>query len=176
MSDNHFVEYQRGATAPAPGDTVRYDGNAIGFFPAVLANVSARWAWHAAHAGRDVQSAGASTSTTTRTDAASIAPRTDPGRGGGYRFGAPGGSAAQVDVVVTNLLDQSTKRVATWTTMRPGNLVPQFIPAAKRTALLQLRIDGVNPKPEVCAGSSSPCGSRVQWGTPASSKDFPAQT
>jgi iron complex outermembrane receptor protein len=140
MSDNHFVEYQE-VYGTAPGDTVRYDGNAIGFFPAVIANVSARWAWHGLMLGGDVQSAGRIYLDNNEDRTASIAPRTILGASGGYRFGAPGGSAAQVDVVVTNLLDQEYETGGYMDYDAAGNLVPQFIPAAKRTALLQLRID-----------------------------------
>ena len=40
LSDNHFVRY-REIYGTSPGDTVSYDGKAIGFFPAVMGNLSA---------------------------------------------------------------------------------------------------------------------------------------
>ena len=64
--DNHFVEYQE-VYGTTPGDTLRYDGNAIGFFPATLGQPRrARRVAGCERSGSRRRTRAASTSTTPR--------------------------------------------------------------------------------------------------------------
>ena len=139
LSDNHFVRY-REAWGPAPGDVARYDGEPLGFFPAVMANVSARASWRDATLGATVQHAGRIYVDNTGTEANSIAPRTTLDLSGALAREV-GGARAELSLRVTNALDA---RYATGGWMdydTAGNLVPVLVPAATRGWLAGLRVD-----------------------------------
>lgn len=139
LSDNHFVEY-REHHGPTPSDEVSYDGNAIGFFPGALANASARAAWRNATLEVAAQYAGRMYLDNTESKDASIGPRTVVNLNAGWRFSTPAKTSAELALRVFNLLD---RRYATSGYMdydAGGNLVPQFIPAATRHWLAELRL------------------------------------
>ena len=138
LSDNHFVRY-REVYGTAPGDTVSYDGKALGFFPAVLGNLSTRLAWHDWTVGADLRHAGRIYLDNTESVSASIAPRTVLDLIGGVRV-SPGATNLSFTLRVLNALDT---RYATGGYMdydAGGNLVPQFVPAATRNVLGELRV------------------------------------
>jgi len=139
LSDNHFVNY-REHYGPTPADEVSYDGKALGFFPATLANLSARLAWRGARIGVEAQHAGRIYLDNTESILASIGPRTVMNLSGGMRVPC-GGSELELTARVLNALDN---RYATGGYMdydAAGNLVPQFVPAAKRHLLFEARMD-----------------------------------
>ncbi|HET9325411.1 MAG TPA: TonB-dependent receptor [Candidatus Eisenbacteria bacterium] len=139
LSDNHFVEY-REHYGPTPGDEVSYDGNAIGFFPGALANASARAAWRNATLEVAAQYAGRMYLDNTESKDASIGPRTVVNLNAGWRFSTKALTSAELALRIFNLLD---RRYATSGYMdydAGGNLVPQFIPAATRHWLAELRL------------------------------------
>ena len=140
LGDNHFVDY-REVYGTSPGDTVRYDGNAIGFFPAVMANLSARLSWRRATLGAEVQHAGRIYLDNTESMLASIGPRTVTNLVGALRFSFGDGSRAELSLRLNNAFDV---RYATGGYMdydAGGNLAPQFIPAATRNLLAQVRVE-----------------------------------
>ena len=140
VNDNHFVKYLERWGA-LPEDVTSYDGKAIGFFPAVLGNLSAQWKWRGWLLGGDLQQAGRIYLDNSETRAASIAPRTVTNATLGYRFGLPGGSSAETNLRVLNVFDRRYEASGYMDYDASGALVPQFIPAAERSVLLQVRID-----------------------------------
>lgn len=139
LSDNYFVRY-REAWGPTPADEASYDGKPLGFFPAVMANVSARAAWRGATLGATVQHAGRIYVDNTGTEANSIAPRTTLDLSGALAREA-GGARLELSLRVTNVLDE---RYATGGWMdydAGGSLVPVLVPAATRGWLAGLRVD-----------------------------------
>lgn len=139
LSDNHFVDY-REVYGTSPGDTVRYDGNAIGFFPAIMVNASVRAAWRAASLGLEAHHAGRIYLDNTQSIAASIGPRTTLDVVAGWRFATAGGSSAEVSLRVANALDDHYATGGYMDYDASGALVPQFIPAATRNLLGQVRV------------------------------------
>jgi iron complex outermembrane receptor protein len=138
LSDNHFVRY-REVYGTAPGDTVSYDGKALGFFPAVLGNLSTRLAWRDWTIGADLRHAGRIFLDNTESVSASIAPRTVLDLIAAVRV-SPAASNLSFTLRVLNALDT---RYATGGYMdydAVGNLVPQFVPAATRNVLGELRV------------------------------------
>jgi iron complex outermembrane receptor protein len=140
LSDNHFVEY-REVSGPGPQDVVRYDGKAIGFFPAVLGNVNAQWKWRRLSLGADVQHAGRIYLDNTETRTASLAPRTIANATAGYRLPLPGGAAAEAELRVLNAFDREYEAGGYMDYDTSGTLAPMFIPAAKRSVLFQVRME-----------------------------------
>ena len=140
ISDNHFIDYTE-HYGPTPADDVSYDGNAIGFFPATMANVGVRGGWRGATLGLVTQMTGRIYLDNTESKDASIGPRAVLDLNGAYRFPFPSGGAAAAVLRVFNVLD---RRYATSGYMdydSGGNLVPQFIPAATRHWLGELRLE-----------------------------------
>jgi iron complex outermembrane receptor protein len=140
LSDNHFVEY-REVYGTNPGDTLRYDDNALGFFPATLANLAARATWRGATLGIEAQHAGRIHVDNTESRDASIAPRTVLHLRAAQRFALPGGAAAEVGLRVFNLLDREYETGGYMDYDAAGNLVPHLIPAATRHFLGELRLE-----------------------------------
>ena len=139
LSDNHFVEYTE-SWGPTPADQVSYDGEPIGFFPAVMGNLGARAAWRGAALGAAVQHTGRIYVDNTGTDANSIAPRTTLELTGALSRRV-GGARVELSLRVMNALDE---RYATGGWMdydAVGSLVPVLVPAATRGWLAGLRID-----------------------------------
>ncbi|MEQ1834006.1 MAG: TonB-dependent receptor [Candidatus Eisenbacteria bacterium] len=75
LSDNHFVEF-RESYGPTPADQVVYDGQPIGFSPAIMANAALQAGWHGVLARLEAQHAGRVYVDNTGTEANSIAPHT----------------------------------------------------------------------------------------------------
>ncbi len=140
LSDNHFVEYREvyGAT---PADVVRYDGNAIGFFPAVLANLSARAGLRGAEVGAALQYAGRIYLDNTERAEASIDPRTIVNLDAGYGFAAGSGARARLGLRVMNAFDTEYEAGGYMDVGPADAYVPYFIPAAGRSFLAELRMD-----------------------------------
>jgi iron complex outermembrane receptor protein len=139
LSDNHFVHYTE-HYGPTPADDVSYDGNAIGFFPAVMGNLTARGGWRGTTLALETQAAGRIYLDNTESKDASIGPRAVLNLNGGYRLPLPGAASAELSARVFNLLD---RRYATSGYMdydAGGNLVPQFMPAATRHWLGELKL------------------------------------
>jgi iron complex outermembrane recepter protein len=137
LCDNHFVEY-REVYGTSAGDTVRYDDKPIGFFPAVLGNLSARMALRAASASIEAQHAGRMYVDNTGSRNASIAPHTALAATVALRIPA-GITHADVSLRVDNLLDARFATNGYMDYDSGGALVPQFIPAATRSLLAQVR-------------------------------------
>ncbi len=140
LSDNHFVHYTE-HYGPTAADDVSYDGKAIGFFPAVMSNVDVRGGWRGATLGLTTQVAGRIYLDNTESKDASIGPRAVLDLDGGYRLPLSGGGAATFGVRVFNLLDRRYSTTGYMDYDALGNLVPQFIPAATRHWLGELRVE-----------------------------------
>ena len=139
LSDNHFVEY-REVYGTAPGDVVSYDGNAIGFFPAVLANVAARLDWGEVSAGLEVQHAGRMYLDNREDVLASIGPRSILNASAGWGFAAAGATRVELLLRVSNLLDTRYSAGGYMDYDPDGNLAPMFITAATRNWLAQASV------------------------------------
>ena len=139
LSDHHFVEYREryGAT---PADEVSYDGNALGFFPAVLGNLSSRLAWNGVRLGADTRYIGRIYLDQTESSAASIAPQTvvDASAAFGARIA---GSGIEFSLRVFNLLDRDYETGGYMDYDADGSLSPRFIPGATRSVLGQVRVE-----------------------------------
>jgi iron complex outermembrane receptor protein len=138
LSDNHFESY-REVYGTAQGDTLQYDGNALGFFPAIMAHLRVGIGRGPASAALAVAHTGRIYLDNNEDILASIGPRTILGIVAAIVVPA-GGSHAEFSVRVDNLLDT---RYATGGYMdfeAGGNLVPHFIPAATRGVTGQLRM------------------------------------
>lgn len=139
LSDNRFVRY-REAWGPSPADEASYDGKPLGFFPAVMANATARAAWRGLSAGAVVQHAGRIYVDNTGERANSIAPRTTLDLTGALA-GDLAGARAELSLRVANALDARYETGGWMDYDAAGNLVPVLIPAATRGWLAGLRVD-----------------------------------
>jgi iron complex outermembrane receptor protein len=140
LGDHHFVRY-REEWGPTPADVAVYDGNAIGFFPAVLGNASARLDWGPWTIGADVQHAGRIYLDHTESRAASIAPRAVANAVAAWRVPLPGGATGAARLQVFNLLDRRYETGGYMAYDAGGVLVPHYIPAATRHVLAGVRVD-----------------------------------
>jgi len=145
LSDNHFVRY-REIYGTAPGDTVSYDGKAIGFFPAMMGNLSARFAWRRATLGTDLQHVGRMYLDQTESREGSIASRTVMNLFAGYRLplreaDALAGAAPAIDISlrVFNALDRRYE-TGGYSYLYAGTRYTDFIPAATRSVLAEVRV------------------------------------
>jgi iron complex outermembrane receptor protein len=138
ISDNHFVEY-REVYGTAPGDTLRYDGKAIGFFPNLMANADARLSWGASTLGVAAQFLGRIYVDNTETRANSIAPHAVVNLLAARRLSV-GGSAIDLAVRVLNALDERYETSGYMDYDTAGQLVPHLIPAATRAWLGQVTV------------------------------------
>lgn len=138
LADNHFVTYREvyGTTA---GDTLSYDGKAIGFFPAMMGNLRAGWTWRAVSVGGDVQQVGRIYLDNTETRGSSIAPHTVVNLEGGVGFRLAG-TAAELRGHVFNVADRAYETGGYMDYDADGALKPFRTPAAKRTVLVELRM------------------------------------
>ena len=140
LSNNRFIEY-REIYGPTPADVVSYDGNAIGFFPAVMGNLSVRGGWRGVTLGVEAQHAGRIYLDNTESKDASIAARTVLNLTGTYRLPVPGARSTQIGLRVFNLFDKKYETGGYMDYDALGNLVPQYIPAATRNFLGELRVE-----------------------------------
>lgn len=137
MSDNHFVDY-REIWGTAPGDTIRYDGKALGLFPAMIANLAARARWKEATLGLELQQAGRIYVDNTEDILKSVGPHTVLNLTGGLGLPVGGTSRVEISLRVNNLLDQ---RYAATGYIDGDTFLPVFIPAATRNWLTQVRVE-----------------------------------
>jgi iron complex outermembrane receptor protein len=140
FSDHHFVEY-REVYGTAAGDTVRYDGNAIGFFPATLANLSARLAWNRATLGAEAGYAGRLYLDNNQDLLSSAGPRTVVNLTGALRLPAGPESEAELSLRLLNAFDTRYAAGGYMDYDAAGALVPHFVPAATRHWIAQVRMD-----------------------------------
>jgi iron complex outermembrane receptor protein len=140
LSDNHFVRY-REVYGTTPDDVVSYDGKRISLFPSVLANLSARLEWSRVTAGAEIQSVGRIYLDNTETRSASISPRTVLNLLAGLRLPAGSSSRLRVTLRVNNALDLAYATSGYMDFDAAGTLAPQFVPAAKRNVLGEVRMD-----------------------------------
>jgi outer membrane receptor protein involved in Fe transport len=145
FSDNHFVRY-REVYGTSPGDTVAYDGKTIGFFPAVMGNLSARFGWRRATLGTDVQHVGRMYLDHTESKEGSIAPRTVVNLFAGYRLPLrPAGPleastpAIDLSLRVFNAFDRRYE-TGGYSYLYAGTRYTDFIPAATRSMLAEVRV------------------------------------
>jgi iron complex outermembrane recepter protein len=139
LSDNHFVRY-REVYGTSPGDTVSYDGKAIGFFPAAMGNLSARFGAGGATIGADLQHVGRMYLDQTEAREGSIAPRTVLNLAGGYRVRRSQGPSVELSVRLFNALDRRYE-TGGYSYFFGGTRYTDFIPAATRNALAQVRVE-----------------------------------
>ena len=135
LSDNHFVRY-REVYGTNPGDTLSYDGKQLGFFPAVLANLGAEWAWRGLSLSAGAQHVGRIYLDNTETRDASIAPHTVANFGAAWRA-----RPVELSVRLFNAFDRRYETSGYMDYDATGTLVPHYIPAATRNVLAQVRID-----------------------------------
>ena len=135
FSDNRFVRY----TELIDDFTyVVHDGKQIGFFPAVLGNLSARLGWKQASVGLAVQYASRMFLDNNESDAASIAPHTVLNLLGRWRVPAGERGHAQLSLHVLNLLDHRYAAGGYMDYDAAGDLVPMFVSAATRNWIGQV--------------------------------------
>jgi len=139
LGDNHFVRY-REIFGTSPGDTVVYDGRVIGFFPSVMANLAARLDWRRARLGADLQRVGRIYLDNTEDEAGSLRPRTVLNLSGGYRIVRGGGPAFELSLRVLNALDRRYE-TGGYSYFFGGTRYTDFIPAATRNALAEVRVE-----------------------------------
>jgi len=139
LSDNHFVRY-REIYGPSVGDTVVYDGKAIGFFPAALGNVSARMAWRGVMLGAETQLVGRQYLDNTEDPAGSIAPHAVLNLSGGYRLARAGGASLALSARLFNALDAHYE-TGGYSYLDLGTRYTDFIPAATRNALAEVKLE-----------------------------------
>ncbi|MGH7741346.1 MAG: hypothetical protein ACRENS_04920, partial [Candidatus Eiseniibacteriota bacterium] len=140
LSDNHFVHYREvyGLTS---ADTLTYDGKQIPLFPAVMANLSLGARRGGVSLGADLQYASRVYVDNTESIVNSVGPHSLIGLNGAWRVSLAGGSALELSARVSNLLDTRYASSGYMDYDASGNLVPQFMPAATRGVLGQVRLD-----------------------------------
>ena len=145
LSDNHFVRY-REIYGVSPGDTVVYDGKAIGFFPAVMGNLSARLGARGVTVGTEIQYVGRQYLDQSESREGSIAPHAVLNLSAGYRraLRSEGPSTAppalEVSLRVFNALDRRYE-TSGYSYLYGGIRYTDFIPAATRNVLGQVRVE-----------------------------------
>jgi iron complex outermembrane receptor protein len=139
LGDNHFDEY-REVYGTAPGDTLRYDGNALGFFPQIMAHAAAQIGWRGASAGLMLDHTGRNYVDNNEDILASIGPSTILHAVAAVNVPV-GGSTAQLSLRVSNLLDTRYATSGYMDYDAAGSLVPHFIPAATRGVFGQVRVE-----------------------------------
>ncbi|HUK61756.1 MAG TPA: TonB-dependent receptor [Dongiaceae bacterium] len=137
LSDNHYVRFDEAVDA---GYTVNRDGKAIPFFPAVLANVGVRGGWRGVSLGADVQHAGRMYLDNSEDVDGSIAPHAVLNLTGGVRMHV-GGASALLDLRLLNALDRRYETGGYFDYDESGHYAALKIPAARRNALGELRVE-----------------------------------
>ncbi len=138
LSDHHFVKF-REQYGPTQADEAAYDGNAIGFFPAIMANLSLRVARRgvavsldAHHVGRIFVDHGESASN-------SIDPRTTLDLSASVARPIRG-ATFEARLRMMNALDTRFETGGYLDYDAAGDLVPHLVPAASRSALAELSV------------------------------------
>ena len=119
---------------------MRYDSNALGFFPAVLGNLSGRIAVRGMRLGVDTRCIGRIYLDQTESRSASIAPHAlvDANAAFGARVA---GAGVEFSLRVFNLFDREYETGGYMDYDPDGTLSPRFIPGATRNALAQVRVE-----------------------------------
>ena len=138
LLDQHFVKF-REQYGPTPADEVSYDGKALGFFPASMANASARLIWKGHEIGATAQYIGRIYVDNTETAANSIEPRTvlDLLASGTHRVG---GANVGLTLRLNNVLDKLYETSGYLDYDAVGDLVPHLVPAAGRNGSVQVSV------------------------------------
>jgi iron complex outermembrane receptor protein len=104
LTNHHFVDYEE--YDYALGDTVKRDGNRIGFDPVSVANARAGYTFHGVQAGIGMRSVGKQYVDNSQNASTAVPAYTILSLDLGYRFTqVPGLSAADIRLRVNNLLD-----------------------------------------------------------------------
>jgi Na+/proline symporter/outer membrane receptor for Fe3+-dicitrate len=140
LSDNQFVEY-RERYGPTPADEVSYDGNTIGFFPGLLANLGVDYSFGRAALGMAARHVGRIHLDHTASRDASIGPHTILDVRAGFEIEGFGTRRTALGLRVLNALDRRYETGGYMDYDAGGNLVPHFIPAATRQVLGELRVE-----------------------------------
>jgi iron complex outermembrane receptor protein len=136
LSDNHFVRYREVVDA---ANEISYDGNRIGFFPAVLGNLAARVGWRGASLGAEAQHVGRIYLDNTEDRSGSTRPFTVLHLSGGYRLARPGRPAVELTARLFNALDRRYE-TGGYSYVFAGTRYTDFIPAASRNALVSVKV------------------------------------
>lgn len=139
LSDHHFVRY-REQYGPTPADEAVYDGNALGFFPAVMAHASLRAARRGVTLGLDVHPVGRIFVDHSESEANSIAPRTTVDLSASVARPPVHGATVELRVRMLNALDRRYATSGYLDFDSSGELVPHLIPAATRSVLAELQV------------------------------------
>ncbi|NOT34640.1 MAG: TonB-dependent receptor [Candidatus Eisenbacteria bacterium] len=139
VADHHFDEY-REVYGTAPGDTLRYDGNAIGFQPSTTAHAELRAEWAGASVSLAAQHVGRIFVDNTESRAVSIEPCTLLDASAARRFERGGGSWVSVGLQVRNLLDRRYSTSGYLDYDAAGALVPHLIVGATRAWSVELSL------------------------------------
>lgn len=136
LLDQHFVEF-RERYGPTSADEVSYDGKALGFFPSQMANLSGRLMAHGFELGGTAQYTGRIHVDNTETRSRSIAPRVVVDFLAAARQRV-GGADVSLTLRLNNAFNQRYETSGYMDYDAAGDLVPHFIPAATRNAMVQL--------------------------------------
>ena len=105
-----------------------------------MANLAARVDWKGAHIGAEAQSVGRIYLDNTADVTRSTRPRTVLNLSGGWRLARPGAPAVELSVRVFNALDRQYE-TGGYSYIDSGTRYTDFIPAATRNALAQVRLE-----------------------------------
>ena len=139
FSDNHFVEF-REVYGTTPADVVSYDGNAIGFFPAVMTHAALTVGTPALSLRGEVQHVGRIHLDNTETESASLDPRTVVNAMLRYTGIKGPWKELSLGVRVLNAFDEEYEAGGYMDYDASGGLVPHVIPAATRAVLGEIGV------------------------------------
>lgn len=149
LSDNHFVDFVQFDTRFVPasggGDSavsvpVDFGGNAIGQFPATIANLAATLRWRGVALTWETQALGRMYLDAREDRDASIGPHALSNAALALRLPA-GGSAAELSLRVNNVFDRLTESGGYTYGDGYGNTYVELYPAATRNWLAQVRLE-----------------------------------
>jgi iron complex outermembrane receptor protein len=150
FSDNHFVRYAQFSERVTTGvsgqdstavDTLRFDDSRIGQFPSVIGNLSLRGQWKWFSLGGEAQYIGRVYLDNSEDRVASLTPRTVVNLIGGLRTRRTGGPQIELSVRVNNVFDRLYEAGGYTYRDEYGTRYADFIPAATRNVLAQLRVE-----------------------------------
>jgi iron complex outermembrane receptor protein len=145
LSDNRLNEYREfitvaGSTGADSLVELNYDGNRLGLFPEVMLRLGGELHWSRFTLGADARQVGRIHVDNSEEVAASIDPYTVLDLVAGVRIPWAAGPAMELTFHLYNALD-ALYETGGYTYFYGGVKYPEFIPAATRTALVQLRMD-----------------------------------
>jgi iron complex outermembrane receptor protein len=145
LSRNRFDEFRETLNFDGAGAdsfvTFRYDGNTIGGFPDLIANLAARATWRGLTLAAETQHAGRIYVDNAEENAASVAPRTVLNLVGGVRVPFAGESQAELSLRVNNVGNAFYETGGYSYYDEYGNKYAEFVPAATRNWLAQVRVE-----------------------------------